>query len=249
MHFGGKPPSIAEPVTELKRVPISENGEPLVNFLDACPLLLLDQPRFRYRRELFLRASVARMLCEASESVAKLGYRFAILEGWRPPFIQRRMYAAVEERWRTDHPDWSETKIRRITNQFTAPMNSRVPPPHPTGGAVDLHLARPDGRLLDHIRPYEVGDRRSFFTLTAGLGEKAMKTREIMAEALLPTGLTNYPSEYWHWSYGDQGWAYRGGHPAAIYGPIEPPGWSPAPEDKVDGPLVWHERGDEGDLA
>ena len=44
------------------------------------------------------------------------------------------------------------------------------------------------------------------------------------------TGLTNYPSEYWHWSYGDQGWAYRGGHPAALYGMIEPPGWTTQPD-------------------
>lgn len=224
-----------------------ENGEPLVNFLEACPELLLDEPRFQYRRELFVRQTVASMLCEANAAVMKLGYRLSILECWRPPLIQMRMYAAVEARWREQHPDWSDAKIRRITNQFTAPMNSKVPPPHTTGGAVDLHLARPDGRLMDHIRPYEIGDRFSFFTKAEGLGDQAHETRRILAEALLPTGLTNYPSEYWHWSYGDQGWAYRGGHPHALYGPIEPPDWTPSPEDNIDGPLQWHSR--EGEKA
>jgi D-alanyl-D-alanine dipeptidase len=51
---------------------------------------------------------------------------------------------------------------------------------------------------------------------------------------MLGAGITNYPSEYWHWSYGDQGWAYRGGEPNALYGAITPAGWTPAPEDESD---------------
>ena len=39
-----------------------------------------------------------------------------------------------------------------------------------------------------------------------------------LGAALLEGGLTNYPSEYWHWSYGDQGWAYRTGANQALYG-------------------------------
>lgn len=238
----GKPPSIAEPVTELRRVRIIECGEPLVNFLEACPDLLLDEPRFRYRRELFVRKSVADMLCAANAILMKRGFRLSVLEGWRPPFIQRRMYAAAEGRWRERHPEWSETKLRRVTNQFTAPMNARVPPPHTTGGAVDVHVAFPDGKLLDHIRPYEMRDPKSFFFDAEGLGERARETRALLAEAMAPTGLTNYPSEYWHWSYGDQGWAYRGGHPHAIYGAIEPEGWKPDPADDIETPLEFVPR-------
>lgn len=245
MPESGKPPSIAEPVTELRKVPIIDNGEPLVNFLKACPDLLLDEPRFKYRRELFLRESVVRMLCQANQFIMGHGYRLSILEGWRPPFIQKRMYAAVEAHWRERYPEWSDTKIRRFTNQFTAPMNLRVPPPHTTGGAVDLHVALPNGKVIDHIRPYEVRDQRSFFFDAQGLGDQARKTRQLLADALAPTGLTNYPSEYWHWSYGDQGWAYRGGHPHALYGATEPSGWVPAEEDRTDAPLEWHDRAED----
>jgi D-alanyl-D-alanine dipeptidase len=35
-----------------------------------------------------------------------------------------------------------------------------------------------------------------------------------MAEA----GFSNCYDEWWHWSYGDAGWAVRLGHPQAIYG-------------------------------
>jgi D-alanyl-D-alanine dipeptidase len=71
------------------------------------------------------------------------------------------------------------------------------------------------------------------------LGEAAALHRRILSDAILPTGITNYPSEYWHWSYGDQGWAYRGGHPHAIYGPVTPTGYVPPEGDDVDEPLVW----------
>jgi D-alanyl-D-alanine dipeptidase len=33
-------------------------------------------------------------------------------------------------------------------------------------------------------------------------------------------GLVNYPTEWWHWSYGDRYWALVTGAPHAPYGPI-----------------------------
>jgi D-alanyl-D-alanine dipeptidase len=34
-------------------------------------------------------------------------------------------------------------------------------------------------------------------------------------------GFTNYPKEYWHWSYGDVMWAELNNKNTAIYGVIE----------------------------
>ena len=31
----------------------------------------------------------------------------------------------------------------------------------------------------------------------------------------------NYPTEWWHWSYGDRYWALVTGAPAAHYGPVD----------------------------
>lgn len=222
----------------MRKIPIIECGEPMVNFIEFCPDLLFDAPRFEYRREQLVRRSVAEKLCAANASLPK-GLKFAIIEGWRPPFIQKRMYLAIEARWRRIHPDWSEARIHRSVNQFSAPMDKKAPPPHTTGGAVDLMLAHDDGTLLDHITPYLYRDAKGSITKASGLSPTAQRTRDIMAAALLPTGLTNYPSEFWHWTYGDQGWAYRGGHPNAIYGPITPEGWEPDPNDVGDQPLKW----------
>ncbi|MBI3671473.1 dipeptidase, partial [Candidatus Azambacteria bacterium] len=44
------------------------------------------------------------------------------------------------------------------------------------------------------------------------------KNREIMFKVLRGAGLSNYPKEFWHWSYGDVWWAKRNKKKIAIYG-------------------------------
>src|SRR5207245_224311 len=94
-----KPPSRSEPITALRHVPIVECGEELVDFLELCPDLRLDRARFDYRRETKLRLSAAKMLCEANRRLPA-GYRLSVVEGWRAPHIQKRMYMAVWGRFR-----------------------------------------------------------------------------------------------------------------------------------------------------
>jgi zinc D-Ala-D-Ala dipeptidase len=228
--------SVSEPTSLLRRIPICDCGEGLVDPLERCPALVWDHPRWRYRRARLVRERVAEMLAEAAAALPT-GVRLAIVEGWRAPHIQRRMYLAAYNRFRAAHPDWSEAQLRRLTNRYSAPMDPRVPPPHTTGGAVDLRLIREDGSPLDVTSPYDRFDRRSFRLDAPGLSATARANRALMRACLEPAGLTNYPSEYWHWSFGDPGWAYRGGYPAALYGVIEPDGWAPDPEDDGDGPL------------
>lgn len=209
---------------------IVECGEELVDYREVVGRCVLGRPPFQYRRETIARASVARMLAQAASAMPK-GYLLGITEGWRAPHIQRRMYLGVWNMFQARHPDWSDVMLRRVVNRFTAPLDRRVPPPHSTGGAVDIFLTDLEGRRLDVSKPYEPSDHHGFPMNAPRLSEESRRLRQILCEALLPTDLTNYPSEWWHWTYGDQGWAYRGGHPHALYGATEPPGWSPAPED------------------
>jgi D-alanyl-D-alanine dipeptidase len=208
-----------------------------VDFLALCSDLHLDRPRFRYRRATLLRRTVAEKLCAAAELLPN-GVRLNIIEGWRAPHIQARMYRTIWNRWQEQHPDWSEATLRRIVNRFSAPVDDpRAPPPHTTGGAVDLILADATGEPLDLSFPYDAFDPRSYPFAAPGLSEMARRNRDLLRVALEAVNITNYPSEYWHWSYGDQGWAYRGGHPHAVYGAVTPPDWTPDPEELVDAPL------------
>ena len=62
--------------------------------------------------------------------------------------------------------------------------------PHPAGAAVDVTLRGADDVELDLGCPVNAA------------------------------GLVNYPTEWWHWSYGDRYWALATGADRAMYGPV-----------------------------
>ncbi len=239
MRPHGAPPDYdpAEPTSAMRPILIAENGERLVDFTQPPYNLVLDRPRFLYERQIFARERLARRLAEAHAALKRDGYGLLVLECWRPPFIQRRMFRAVEAKFRETLPDLPEDEFRKVVERYSAPMDDEAPPPHTTGGAVDLWLSDATGGPADLHAPFDFQDDAGFAFGAQGLGSIARANRDRLAEALRAVGLTNYPSEYWHFSYGDQGWAYRGGHPRAVYGATEPPGWSPNPADDVDAPL------------
>lgn len=228
--------SISEPVTELKKIKIVESGEPLVDYLDLCPKLVRAMRVFDYRYETLVRDSVAQMLCKAANALPN-GYRIGVLEGWRPHHIQKRMYLRMWSRYKVMHPDWSDVQLKRVVNRFTAPMNDRVPPPHSTGGALDMFLLDDDKNELGMREPFKFWDPKGFTTDAEGLSKTSLERRKIFCDALLEGGLTNYPSEYWHWSYGDQGWAYRTHAENALYGVIQPENYEPDQRDVTDDPI------------
>lgn len=212
-----------EPVSELRHIPIEDVGEPLVDFAELCPEIywVPRHPVFDYERLRLTRRTVAEMLGAAARRLPH-GIRLAVVEGYRAPHIQQRMHEATRERLHREHPDWSLEAISREAEKFSAPMDDFVPPPHTTGGAVDVHLVREDGEILDFVSPYELIDPRGAPARAPGLSEAAERNRALLREVMSAAGFTNYPSEWWHWSYGDQGWAYRGGHPHGLYAAIEP---------------------------
>lgn len=60
-------------------------------------------------------------------------------------------------------------------------------------------------------------DKTSAPTRRKGLSVDAQKNRDLLIRILEATWLTNYAGEWWHWSYGDSGWALRVGAPFAVY--------------------------------
>ncbi|AXF23007.1 hypothetical protein CUJ89_21240 [Burkholderia pyrrocinia] len=49
----------------------------------------------------------------------------------------------------------------------------------------------------------------------------AAQNRHVLIAALTSAGFTNYPSEWWHWSFSDRYWAVMRRELHAIYGPVE----------------------------
>lgn len=51
----------------------------------------------------------------------------------------------------------------------------------------------------------------------------ARENRRLLVRTMENAGFSNYPQEWWHYNYGNRGWAERTGQSHAVYGYIEPP--------------------------
>ena len=90
---------------------------------------------------------------------------------------------------------------------------------------MDLTLIDGDGHELDMGTRVNADPEESdgaCYTDADNIGDEARANRRLLATALTGAGLVNYPTEWWHWSYGDRYWALAAGAPYAIYGPRDP---------------------------
>ena len=235
----------AEDQAQLDAVAIEECGEPLVDFLSLAPtpklLLAPSHPVFDFPRVHLLRERVARMVIDAANALPD-GLRLQIVEGYRPIQVQRAHFQHSLGEARKRMPNASEEEILVEAGRYSAPPDAPTPPPHTTGGAVDLEIIDQSGQRLDFFSPLALDDMRGAAMNSGAISDEAKKNRALLRSILEPTGLTNYADEWWHWSFGDNGWALRVQAPCAIYGSVELPAdalWvgdlDKLPSSEVDG--------------
>jgi D-alanyl-D-alanine dipeptidase len=108
-----------------------------------------------------------------------------------------------------------------MASRYVAPADVAA---HPTGAAIDLTLCFTDGSQADMGSVLNATDAESCgacYTESAFIRREAVWHRNVLRHAMTTAGFVNYPSEWWHWSYGDRYWAVVRQQPNAIYGPVE----------------------------
>ena len=208
-------PRTREPMSALNRVPLRESGEPLVDARHHCPGV-----RVSRRCLPLLRETVAEMLARAQASLPA-GYRLWLRTALRTMEMQRAHYDSYFAQVRLAHPDWTYATLRRATNRYFAPVDQKAPPGHCTGGAADVWLLKPGGRVADTFSPFT--DWEGAATFREGLTAEARRCRTLLYETMVGAGFSNCADEFWHYSYGDAAWAVRTGAPYCLYGPVLPP--------------------------
>ena len=195
----------------------AECGEPMV---DAREELRFDRRLADAAGEYgYLRAGVVERLVRAEAMLSK-GFQLLVIEGYRPPSLQRRYFEDYRIDLLAAHPDWDEDRSYVEASKFVSPPHVA---PHQTGGAVDLTLCHDNGVELDlgtavNASPEETGDR--CFTGSRRISPQAHELRGELGRVLTSVGLVNYPTEWWHWSYGERYWAHQLGLDRARYAPI-----------------------------
>ena len=215
---------IADP--KILAVPISDSHEPLVDLTQQSSIAYGPSPEIANNQDyIYLRKTVYEKLNQAQGSLPK-GLYFCLYEGYRSLALQKmifdKQYANVKKR----HPEWSSTQLFAETTKLVSPVinedGSKNIPPHSTGGALDVYLIDDHGKAVDMgIHPKDwMQDEGGVLSLTSStlISTTAKMNRRIMSQALAAVGFVNYPTEYWHWSYGDRYWAYVTQQPHTLYG-------------------------------
>ena len=180
-----------------------------------------------------LRSGVVRRLLQAQDLLRHRAPElcFAIFDAWRPISVQAFMVnytidQLCRERGVDREDPRQEADLQTVESEvgrFWAPpsRNPQTPPPHSTGAAVDLTLATDAGELLAMGSPIDaigVVSEPDYFANTSDPAEQLFhQRRELLRTVMASAGFAQHPNEWWHYSYGDQLWAWRSGAEAAIY--------------------------------
>ncbi|MEO3863124.1 M15 family metallopeptidase [Acrocarpospora sp. B8E8] len=201
----------------IRDLAVAECGEPLVD-LRAQGGFRLD-PRLADPAGAFahVRHGVADRLRTVQDRLPR-HYQLLVVEGYRPYQLQEQYFQESLDELRAARPGWTEEQLRAETARYISPPEVA---PHVAGAAVDLTLCTPDGTELPmgtEVNATPVGTAGPCYTDSPDISPAERKNRQILIDALTAAGFVNYPTEWWHWSYGDRYWAFVTGT-AAMYGP------------------------------
>lgn len=226
MSFSSNPNLILIADRAVQNIPIHENQEPLLDVRQHSNLCLGPSPEIPDNDNYYyLRKTVLEKLILADRQLPK-GLHICIYEGYRSIQLQTHLFDTHYRNIKAQHPDWSLDKLFNETTKLVSPVvnadGSANIPPHATGAAVDVYLIDEKGHAVDMgIHPKDWmrdKDGRLSKTDSADVSALAKQHRAILNRVMQAAGFINYPTEYWHWSYGDKYWAYLSGKKTAIYG-------------------------------
>ena len=227
------------------KIPINENSDPLIEIpntfdrLEPHPYLSLGAPYGVMTNPWILRTEVIKRLEAAQNNVFKANpeYKLAIFDAWRPIKVQLFMINHV-----INHEcilrgiDQSKRESKEFcdlvdeVSKFWAPPSSdpSKPPPHSTGGAIDITLTASSktlnmGSEIDELGAVSVPNY--FHNKITNISSSASifhSRRMLLKESMEKAGFIQHPNEWWHFSYGDQMRAWLTKCPQAFYGACSP---------------------------
>lgn len=225
--YAGHSPIVLIADPRVLAMPIKENHEPMVDLTQQTEIAYGPSPEIPDNTDYTkMRQAVYDKLREAQRLLPK-GLHFCLYEAYRSLGLQKKLFDKRYNIVAAQHPDWSKDKLFIETTKLVSPVTnldgSHNIPPHSTGGAIDVYLIDDQGHAVDmgvHPKDWVDDGGANAMTDSTVISKQATKNRRIMSRVLAKVGFVNYPTEYWHWSYGDRYWAFQDKQPHAIYNSI-----------------------------
>jgi zinc D-Ala-D-Ala dipeptidase len=149
------------------------------------------------------------------------GWQIQIFDAYRPVAVQQYMvdytFAQLLQAQALRVEDLSELQQQALWEQvyeFWAVPNPdpKLPPPHSTGAAIDVTLVDATGTVVDMGSMIDEISPRSYPDYFADCIEPGAAMyqahRQILQDCMNAAEFKRHPREWWHFSYGDQVWAW-----------------------------------------
>lgn len=222
-----------------QRIPIQDCGEPLVSIpldqfavVEPHPYAELGAP-YGERSPYYVRAGVLHALIQAQQQLQTRcpGWQIQIFDAYRPVAVQQFMveytYRQLLRVWQAKNPEKSEKDVpkdqlyHQVYQFWAVPSQNRsTPPPHSTGAAIDVTLVNDRQQVIDMGSAIDEISKRSYpgYFADQPNGDLFHHHRTLLAQAMQTAGFCQHPHEWWHFSLGDQLWAWSGKQSMARYG-------------------------------
>ncbi len=229
-------------------IPINECRDSLVAipatlfiFTQPHPYIALGAP-YGNTSPWMLRHRVLDALLQAQKvlNARRSGWRLKLFDAYRPVLVQSfmvwrefRIQAELVGRSLATYRDPTELQVHdpglyetlavKVFEFWGIPSdNPRTPPPHSTGAAIDLTLQDASGQEIDMGCPIDETTGRAYPDHYAQAISPQLRAfhehRVLLNDVMASAGFSRHGNEWWHFSLGDQMWAWKQGESAAIYG-------------------------------
>ena len=217
-------------------IPIEECGEPLQDLpreflrMEPHPYMALGAPYGASGNPFQLRQGVVQRLLKAQQRLSDHdpSLRLSIFDAWRPIAVQAFMVEhsiadlCRERGVELMSGDAFDRVVADVGRFWAAPSRDpATPPPHSTGAAVDLTLSNREGIPLEMGGEIDAIGAISEPEHYAGQEDPDARCwhqrRQLLAAVMDASGFAQHPNEWWHYSFGDQLWAWRKGAAVAVY--------------------------------
>ncbi|NJK50207.1 D-alanyl-D-alanine dipeptidase [Candidatus Gracilibacteria bacterium] len=217
-------------VKPYQQIPIQECGEPLISIpLDRFavesphPYIKLGA-NYRSRSPYCLRQGVLAALVKAQNSLQQdySGWRIKIFDAYRSVEVQQFMvdytFSELLKKKELIAENLSNEQRQQVLNEvyqiWAVPSdNPATPPPHSTGAVVDITLVDASGQTLDMGGEIDELSARShpdyYANSTAEKEQIYHARRQLLYKIMQQAGFCRHPGEWWHFSLGDQMWAWQ----------------------------------------
>ena len=213
------------PAKPYQKIIIQECGEPLLpiplsalTVVDPHPYVACGA-EYGDKSPYFLRFGVIDRLQQAQAFLNQIrpGYQLQIFDAYRPVEVQQYMvdytFQQVCQAQQISQPTAAEAEAiwQQVYQIWAVPsFDLATPPPHSTGAAIDLSIIDDQQQPLDMGSPIdEMSDRsQPNYFAPAPDGQIFHQNRELLRQVMATAGFERHPGEWWHFSWGDQLWAW-----------------------------------------